>query len=71
MSTIGLTNWAVDLKDIGAVYPFQGYEVPMVAAGVIFWLWWHVAQARMESRMLADAEASYRAERIQSSVDRY
>ena len=27
MSTNGLTSWAVDLKDIGAIYPFQGWEV--------------------------------------------
>ena len=27
MSTNGLTSWAVDLKDIGAIYPFQGSEV--------------------------------------------
>ena len=24
MSTNGMTSWAVDLKDVGAIYPFQG-----------------------------------------------
>ena len=27
MSTNGMTSWAVDLKDVGAIYPFQGWEV--------------------------------------------
>ena len=30
MSTNGMTSWAVDLKDVGAIYPFQGWEVAMV-----------------------------------------
>jgi hypothetical protein len=38
MSTNGLTTWAVDLKDIGAIYPFQGWEVLMVILGFIFWI---------------------------------
>jgi hypothetical protein len=29
MSTIGYSSWAVDLADVGAIYPFQGYEVRM------------------------------------------
>ena len=24
MSTNGMTSWAVDLKDVGAIYPFPG-----------------------------------------------
>ena len=34
MSTNGLTSWAVDLKDIGAIYPFQGWEVLLVILGL-------------------------------------
>ena len=33
MSTNGMTSWAVDLKDVGAIYPFQGWEVVMVILG--------------------------------------
>ena len=43
MSTNGMTSWAVDLKDVGAIYPFQGWEVLMVildsfsgSAGTLF-----------------------------------
>ena len=38
MSTIGYENWAVDLANAGAVYPFQGWEVVMTVLEVIFWL---------------------------------
>ena len=30
MSTNGMTSWAVDLKDVGAIYPFQGSETVLV-----------------------------------------
>ncbi len=48
MSTNGMTSWAVDLADIGAIYPFQGTEFLMVIAGVAFWIIWHVLQFRTE-----------------------
>jgi hypothetical protein len=44
MSTIGYESWAVDLADVGAIYPFQGWEVTMTIIGVIFWLGWHRMQ---------------------------
>lgn len=49
MSTIGLDSWAVDLKDVGAVYPFQGTEVLMVIIGVVLWICWHIWQMRAEA----------------------
>ena len=54
MSTIGYTSWAVDLKDVGAIYPFQGTEVIMVVLGVVFWIGWHVLQIRQEEAEIAD-----------------
>jgi hypothetical protein len=48
MSTNGLTSWAVDLKDVGAIYPLQGTEVVMVLIGLAFWIVWHVMQMRQE-----------------------
>ena len=34
MSTNGMESWAVDLKDVGAIYPFQGTEVLLVIIGL-------------------------------------
>lgn len=48
MSTTGLTSWAVDLKDIGAVYPFQGTEGIMVLIAVVLWIGWHIWEIRWE-----------------------
>ena len=50
MSTTGIENWAVDLKDVGAIYPFQGTEVIFVIVGVVLWRGWHVLQMRAESQ---------------------
>jgi hypothetical protein len=58
MSTTGLTSWAVDLKDVGAIYPFQGTETVLVIVGVLFWLGWHVWQLRHEADEIAEEAAS-------------
>ena len=49
MSTNGLTSWAVDLKDVGAIYPFQGAEVLMVILCFAFWIGWHIWQLKQEA----------------------
>lgn len=48
MSTTGIESWAVDLANVGAVYPFQGLELIMVLIGVIFWIYWHIWCIRWE-----------------------
>ena len=42
MSTNGMTTWAVDLKDIGAIYPFQGAEAIMVIILLVVWIGWMI-----------------------------
>ncbi|MEE9588212.1 MAG: hypothetical protein V3V97_09345 [Hyphomicrobiaceae bacterium] len=49
-----VTTWAVDLKDVGAVYPWQGSEVIMVIAAVAFWVIWHIWQIGHENRTYTD-----------------
>ena len=58
MSTIGYQNWAVDLAEVSAIYPFQGYEVLMTVVGVIFWLGWHWLQFRNENEELKKSSKS-------------
>ena len=41
-------TWAVDLADMGAVYPWVGTEMIMVLVAVLLWLLWHVVQIREE-----------------------
>ena len=72
MSTNGMENWAVDLKNIGAIYPFQGWEVLMVILGLIFWIGWHVLQTRQESAEIeADMAADRSGDETRRSIDRY
>lgn len=49
MSTGNFENWAGNISEIGAVYPFVGSETFLAIAGVVFWLWWHVKQTKMEN----------------------
>lgn len=56
MSTIGYENWAVDLAEVGAIYPFQGGEVLLVILGVVFWIGWHILQLRREEEEFAEEQ---------------
>ena len=44
------STWAVDLKDIGAVYPLLGWEVIMVVVAIALWILWHIVQIRQENQ---------------------
>lgn len=72
MSTIGYENWAVDLKDVGAIYPFQGTEVLMVILGLVFWISWHILQMRQEAAEIEDEmKADERGEAARKLIDDY
>ena len=72
MSTNGMTSWAVDLKDIGAIYPFQGTEVLLVIIGLAFVVLWFVLQTRHENAEIdADLKADKRGEEARSLIDQY
>jgi hypothetical protein len=72
MATTGITTWAVDLKDVGAIYPFQGTEVLMVIVGVAFWIGWHVLQMRQEDAEIAeDTKADARGDEARKLIDKY
>jgi hypothetical protein len=71
MSTNGMTSWAVDLKDVGAIYPFQGTETLLVVIGFAFWIGWHVWQIRHENAELEAERRRLTKERMKSAIDRY
>jgi hypothetical protein len=72
MSTNGMTSWAVDLKDVGAIYPFPGTEVLLVILGIVFWIGWHIIQARQENQEIAEDMAADRSgDETRASIDRY
>ena len=59
MSMTEIGNWAVDLKDVGAIYPMQGMEVIMTVIGVVLWLGWHVWQAKHENAELGGEDTGH------------
>ena len=59
MSTTAVETWAgADLSQIGPIYPMVGTEMILVIVGVLFWLGFHVLQARIERRELDNDEAA-------------
>ena len=66
------STWAVDLKDIGAVYPWLGWEVIMVLVAVALWILWHIVQIRQENRDYAEDIKLYGSkESIKKALDEH
>jgi hypothetical protein len=66
------STWAVDLKDIGAVYPLLGWEVIMVLAAIALWILWHILQIRQENQDYADDIKLYGSkESIKKALDEH
>jgi hypothetical protein len=64
------STWAVDLKEIGAVYPWVGWELAMVLVGVALWILWHIVQINQENREFAEDIQKYGSkESIKKALD--
>lgn len=50
MSTTPVESWAVELADIGPIYPFVGSEVILVLALFVIWIAWHAWQISDEKK---------------------
>ena len=59
MSTGNFENWAGEIAEIGAIYPFVGTETLLAIVGVIFWLWWHVKQSKIEEQQYKEEIEKY------------
>ena len=71
MSTIGYDSWAVDLAEVGAIYPFQGTETLMWIVAMVLWIVWHIVQAKAENAELAEREAAFDKDSASKSIERY
>ena len=70
MSTTGIESWAVDLKDVGAIYPFQGFEGLFVIIGLVTWIAWHIWQKRWEAGVYEEqVNESGDASKLNSALD--
>ena len=59
LSTTIVETWAgADLAQIGPIYPMVGSEFMLYIIGILFWLGFHFAQARIEKKEMADDEAA-------------
>jgi len=64
------STWAVDLANVGAVYPWQGYELIMVIVAVALWILWHIIQLRGEKEEYAEDIRKYGSkESIKKALD--
>lgn len=43
-------SWAVDLANLGPVYPMVGSEGILLVIGLVIWIGWHIIQGVSENR---------------------
>jgi hypothetical protein len=60
MTTGNVLDWGGNMFDLGPLYPFVGWEVPMVLLCLVVWIGWHILQIRMENRHLEEQAAKLR-----------
>ncbi len=61
MSMTGIETWAgADLSQMGPIYPMVGTEMILFLIGLVFWLAFHVLQARIEKKEFEEDEAAAR-----------
>jgi hypothetical protein len=53
------SDWAVDLANVAAVYPWQGSEMLMVVVAIVVWIGWHIVQIRQEDAEYRDDIARF------------
>jgi len=51
MTTGNFADWNGNMTDLGPLYPFVGWEVPMAIILLICWVVWHIWQARIENNL--------------------
>ncbi len=59
MSTTEVTTWAVDLAEVGAIYPMVGSEVVLWVVGLALWFIWHIWQVKFENSTYEADMAEY------------
>lgn len=71
MSTTQVETWVgADLSQIGPIYPMVGTEMILFIVGLIFWLGFHVMQAKIEKKEFEADEAAARSpERLKRVFD--
>ena len=71
-STTGIESWAVDLAEVGPIYPFQGSEMILALVGIGLWVCWHVVQLTAERREAAERAKRYGdRETVEQVVDKH
>lgn len=67
-----MDSWAVDLANVGAIYPWRGLEIVMVIVALAAWIAWHVLQIRQESQDYADSIKKYGTpDAIRKAIDQH
>lgn len=59
MSMTNVDSWAVDLANVGPIYPWVGSEMIMFIVAVVCWIAWHIWQAKFETETYKEEVASH------------
>ncbi len=64
-----ISSWAVDLTQVGAIYPWLGSECLLYILGLAFWLSFHVWQIVFENRNLAKEKKHFSGDKLKKAIE--
>ena len=70
MNTGSVENWAGEIAEIGAIYPFEGTETILWILGLVLWVTWHYKQLAGENKQLAEQDALLTDEVLRKCVEK-
>jgi len=70
MNTGSIENWAGEIAEIDAIYPFEGTETMLWIVGLVLWLAWHYKQLAAENKQLAEQDALLTDEVLRKCVEK-
>lgn len=68
MSTGAFENWAGQINEIGAIYPFVGSEGLLVIIGLVTWVGWHVVQTKRENARFEEQKQRYTKDKLSQVI---
>ena len=69
MSMTNVDSWAVDLANVGPIYPWVGAEGIMFIVSVVLWIGWHIWQVKFETNTYkAEVEKHATAENLKNQA---
>lgn len=69
MSTGSFENWAGNISEIGAIYPFEAATPVWVILAIVFWLVWQIGMVLVDQYRLYEQVKEHDADKLRKLIE--